>query len=335
MRYWLDVFSEETWAEFEAAGSSTSGFPAKQWSKVKDLKAGDVFIGYILGKKVFHAVMKITGEPRQDMSPIWKNETYPSRIPVSVDIALQPSDGVPIESLKEKLSWFRDLKHPSAWTYRLFQSPYNISPEDANVIIAAISNVVNQPKPPRAIKEDNSIENSEKPTHDKIQWLLLSLGNEMGLDLWVARNDRVKSFNGSMFSSLPRLQQTLPVQFDSRSQKIIELIDVLWLRGNSIIAAFEIEHTTSIYSGLLRMSDLMTLQPNININLFIVAPDDRREKVKSEIKRPTFANARLPRVCRYIAYSRLTNRIDQAKAGGFLRYLNPSFLDEIAEDMTK
>ena len=172
-------------------------------------------------------------------------------------------------------------------------------------------------------------------SHDQIQWLLLLLGNEMGLDICVASNDRNKSFQGNVFSSLPRLQQTLPVQFDSRSQRIIEFIDVLWLRGNSIIAAFEIEHTTSIYSGLLRMSDLMTLQPNININLFIVAPEDRREKVISEIKRPTFPNARLPRVCRYIAYSRLTNRIDQANAGGFLRYLNPSFLDEIAEDMTK
>ena len=170
-------------------------------------------------------------------------------------------------------------------------------------------------------------------THEEIQWLLLSLGNEMGLDLWVARNDRQKSFQDNVFSSLPKLQQTLPIQFDSKSQRIIELIDVLWLQGNSITAAFEIEHTTAIYSGLLRMSDLMTLQPNININLFIVAPDDRREKVKSEIKRPTFAKARLPRVCRYIAYSRLMNRIEQAKTGGFLRYLNPSFLDEIAEDI--
>ncbi|MCY4020843.1 MAG: EVE domain-containing protein [Chloroflexi bacterium] len=326
MRYWLDVFSEETWSEFEAAGSNTSGFPGKQWSKVKDIKIGDVLIGYTLGKKVFHAVMNVTGEPRQDTSLIWKSGTYPSRIPVSIDIDLQTSDGVPIESLKERLSWFRDLKHPSAWTYRLFQSPYEVSPDDAKVIIEAIH---------IAAKKGCGVEKGAEPTHDGIQWLLLSLGNEMGLDLWVASNDRNKSFQGNVFSSLPRLQQTLPVQFDFKSQRIIEFIDVLWLRGNSIIAAFEIEHTTSIYSGLLRMSDLMTLQPNININLFVVAPDDRREKVRSEIKRPTFDNARLPRVCRYIAYSKLTNRIDQAKTGGFLRYLNPSFLDEIAEDLTE
>ena len=104
----------------------------------------------------------------------------------------------------------------------------------------------------------------------------------MGLDIWVASNDRNKSFEGNAFSGIPRLRSNLPVQFDNRAQRIIELIDVLWLKGNSIIAAFEIEHTTSIYSGLLRMADLMTLQPNININLYIVAPDERKRQ--SEVR---------------------------------------------------
>ena len=172
-------------------------------------------------------------------------------------------------------------------------------------------------------------------SHDEIQWLLLSLGNEMKLDLWVASNDRNKSFKDNVFSELPRLRSQLPVQFDQKTQRIIELIDVLWLRGNSIIAAFEIEHTTSIYSGLLRMSDLLAQQPNINIDLFIVAPDDRRDKVKSEINRPTFSKLGLPKRCRYIAYSRLTQKIEQATRGGFLRHLSPSILDELAEDMRK
>lgn len=170
-------------------------------------------------------------------------------------------------------------------------------------------------------------------THDEIQWLLLLLGNEMKLDLWVATNDRGKSFQGNKFSDLRRLRQNLPVQFGQRTQRIIELIDVLWLQGNSIVAAFEIEHTTSIYSGLLRMSDLIALQPNLNIDLYIVAPDDRRDKVKSEINRPSFENAGLPRHCRYIAYSKLTTKFDQAKKGGFLHHLSPTFLNEISERM--
>jgi hypothetical protein len=73
------------------------------------------------------------------------------------------------------------------------------------------------------------------------------------------------------------------------AQRTIELIDVLWFKGNSILAAFEVECTTSIYSGLLRMSDLLSLQPHLDIKLYLAAPDERHDKVKQEIQRPTFS----------------------------------------------
>jgi hypothetical protein len=83
----------------------------------------------------------------------------------------------------------------------------------------------------------------------------------------------------------------LPLQFDEATNRTIELIHVLWLKGNAIIAAFEIESTTSIYSGLLRIADLVAMQPNLSIPLYLVAPEDRREKVVWEINRPTFARS--------------------------------------------
>ena len=61
---------------------------------------------------------------------------------------------------------------------------------------------------------------------------------------------------------------------------------MLWLAENRIEAAFEIESTTSIFSGLLRMADLLAMQPNIEIPLFIVAPDKRRKAVLRAIRRP-------------------------------------------------
>ena len=69
-------------------------------------------------------------------------------------------------------------------------------------------------------------------------------------------------------------------QFNEATNRTIELIDVLWLRGNTIVAAFEVDATTSVYSGLLRMSDLLALQPNLDVNTFLVAPDERRDKVE-------------------------------------------------------
>jgi hypothetical protein len=97
----------------------------------------------------------------------------------------------------------------------------------------------------------------------------------------------------------------LPTQFNEATNRTIELIDVLWLKGNSIVAAFEVECTTAIYSGLLRMSDLLALQPNLEINLFLVAPDERQDKVEQEILRPTFALREKPlaKVCGFIGFT--------------------------------
>ena len=77
---------------------------------------------------------------------------------------------------------------------------------------------------------------------------MLKLGNDMGLDVWAARNDRGRDYNGQRFDSLPRMRSDLPLQFDDVTNKTIELIDVLWLNKNAIVSAFEIESTTSIYS---------------------------------------------------------------------------------------
>ena len=167
--------------------------------------------------------------------------------------------------------------------------------------------------------------------HTEMQWLLLKLGNDMGFDVWVARNDRGKEFNGNRFDELPGIKNELPLQFDEATNKTIELIDVLWLKGNAITAAFEIESTTSIYSGLLRMSDLISMQPNLNIPLYIVAPDDRRYKVFKEVNRPTFSRLSppLPEICRYIPFSTLKKRISEL--GSVISYLKPEFLEEISE----
>lgn len=136
---------------------------------------------------------------------------------------------------------------------------------------------------------------------------------------------------GSRFDSFPRVRTSLPLQFDDATNRTIELIDVLWLKGNAIVAAFEIESTTSIYSGLLRMSDLLAMQPNLNIPLFLVAPDERPQKVIAEVNRPVFARLEPPlsEVCRFISFSELFKKLQEV--GGYVRFLRPEFLEELSE----
>lgn len=183
-------------------------------------------------------------------------------------------------------------------------------------------------------KEPLEIESAENTTgHDEIQWILLNIGSEMGLDVYVARNDRSKEYKGIRFDEIPGMQEEIPRQFDDKTNKIVGLIDVLWLKGKAILAAFEIESTTSVYSGLLRMSDLISMQPNLNIPIYIVAPDNRKEKVLSEINRPVFSNLSPPlnEICKFIPFSCLKKQFMENFP--MLRYLRPKFLENISENL--
>jgi len=148
------------------------------------------------------------------------------------------------------------------------------------------------------------IEEKEVRESVKIQALLALIGEKMGFKIWLPRNDR----NLVLQEWKPEgdvLLNTLPLNYDLVTIKTIEQIDVLWLRRRSIVRAFEIEHTTSIYSGILRMADLLALQPNMDIKLHIVAPEERKEKVFSEIQRPVFSlleKGALSQYCTYLSY---------------------------------
>jgi hypothetical protein len=169
--------------------------------------------------------------------------------------------------------------------------------------------------------------------HTEIQYQLMTLGAEMGFDIWVARNDRSRTWNGKVLGELPQVIDELPTQFNEATNRTIELIDVLWLKGNSIASAFEVECTTSVYSGLLRMSDLLALQPNIDMKLFLVAPDERREKVKQEILRPTFSLREKPlaEICGFIGFGKLTEKLEGIRKLGLASSLKEDFLLKTAE----
>lgn len=124
--------------------------------------------------------------------------------------------------------------------------------------------------------------------------------------------------------------ERLPLNYDGTTLWTIEQIDVLWMKGRSIRRAFEVEHTTSVYSGILRMADLLALQPNMDIRLRIVAPDARREKVFQEPRRPLFSlldRGPLSESCTYVAY----DSIRELSKLPHLAHLSASVLETYAE----
>jgi len=356
-KYWLDLFTGKTWEEFLKNGATVSGFRERRRSLAKKISPGDYLICYLTGITRFVGVLEVESECYDDTETrIWEDEVFPVRFKVKLLYQLNAKTAVPIHNLKDQLSFFKGIK-PGKWQGFFRGSPAEFKEQDALIIMDAIRDAVKNPvereysersywRRPRAyestvgtvtIPEEETEEvdiikpQAEKVTHEEMQWLLLKLGSDLGLDVWVARNDRNKEYNGVSFQTLPRLRKELPTQFDEATNRTIELIDVLWLQKDAIVAAFEVEHTSAIYSGLLRMSDLISMQPNIRINLYIVAPDERREKVIAEVNRPTFArlNPPLPKICKFIPYSELKKEMETI--GYRVSYMKPQFIDGISE----
>jgi hypothetical protein len=164
----------------------------------------------------------------------------------------------------------------------------------------------------------------------KVQALLAEIGARMGMDIWVPRGDRgnvIAQWQGDH----PPILERLPLNYDETTLKTIEQIDVLWLKGRAIKRAFEVEHSTSVYSGILRMADLLALQPNMDIRLHIVAPISRRDKVFQEIRRPVFSlldRGPLAESCTYLSY----DSVQELAAQQHLSYLSDSVLEEYEEE---
>lgn len=356
--YWLDLFTGTTWQEFLDSGAAISGFREHRWNSVQKMKRGDYLLCYLTGVMRFIGVLEVTSEAfKSSKPPIWKDEDFPSRVKVKPVVTLTPETGVPVYELRDRLTIFRNLKNPIAWTGYFRGSPYKWKLADGEEVVRAVLaarenpilrpvdpvKLARRPKALRAKMGSVTVPETEEPTeradaaareptaHEEIQLLLLELGAGMGFDLWVARNDRSRQVGVKRFTDVPKLRDKLPVKFDEATNRTIELIDVLWLEGNAILAAFEIESTTSVYSGLLRMADLLSMQPNLNIPLYLVAPDDRRDKVIAEVNRPTFSRLRPPlaEVCRYIPFSALRDRLAELKS--VVKYLKPDFLEELSE----
>lgn len=144
---------------------------------------------------------------------------------------------------------------------------------------------------------------AEAPTeHDEMQWRLIRLGQLAKCNVWIPRNDQGKAYQGHSFRDhvLNDFSESVDVP------PTVKNIDVVWKFGPySIKGAFEIEHSTSVYSGILRLSDLRAMSPNSVYPLVIVADRKRRDKIFRELKRPTFSGPclRLNEVIGFLDYA--------------------------------
>ncbi len=167
-------------------------------------------------------------------------------------------------------------------------------------------------------------------THTEVQGWLRDLGLSLGFDVWIASNDRSRSYGGGCLADgcLTELPAGL---VHGTAAGAIRLIDVLWLEsGGSVTAAFEVEHSTSIYSGIVRMLDLALSGETGAVHaMYLVAPDAREEEVRAQLRRPAFSRVADLHV-RYLPYGELDRHREAIARFG--RGLHP--IAQLARDLS-
>jgi type II restriction enzyme len=143
-------------------------------------------------------------------------------------------------------------------------------------------------------------------THTDVQGWLRDLGRALGFSVWIAANDKSRPYGDGRLGD--GCVQHLPASLtNTPGSAAVRLIDVIWLdaeRGTAV-AAFEVEHTTSIYSGIVRLLDLAygnTMQACEGF--FLVAPDERENDVRQQLNRPAFSRIESLGI-RYLPYREL------------------------------
>jgi len=152
-------------------------------------------------------------------------------------------------------------------------------------------------------------EKEDENLHTEMQYHLLKIGNALGFDVITASNDKSKSYNGNNFSFLC-LTKFPEMKADHDTLSTIKLIDVLWYQKgtNNVIAAFEVEKSTSIYSGILRLTDLSYSIADGDEIFYLVVPDKREKDVCMQLCRPAIKGIKTK--INYILFSDLRNNCD-------------------------
>jgi len=359
MRYFIDLSSPETYDSFCKSDRSITGFKSRHENIAKTIHKGDAFVCYVTKISRFVGILEVQDDYFIDDTPRFfeSDDPFIVRFKVKPIVWLPLEKAIPIyeEELWNSLSFTGEGR---AWTSMVRGSMREMLKADGDLILNILTKInstdikyllseddlkkikghkirTQSSKEVRVTIPENDevhLEDDQEKIRDsiRIQALLARIGERMKMRIWIPKSDRNRVLEVWQPKDKETLLEVLPLNYDDTTLKTIENIDVLWVKRRSIVRAFEVEHTTSIYSGILRMADLMALQPNLDIKAHIIAPEDRKEKVLQEISRPVFTlleKGPLNESCTFISYDSI---IELAKDRR-LEYMNESVINSIEE----
>ena len=118
-------------------------------------------------------------------------------------------------------------------------------------------------------------------THEAAEAVLLKLGNLLDYDTYTP--DASKTFNGEKLGDIATLEE-LPDFTNAKIMESAQNIDVVWMKDEWPEFFFEVEHTTGVTSGLLRIYQA----EKVNAKFFIVGPQEVLKKYEREVEKAPF-----------------------------------------------
>jgi hypothetical protein len=142
-------------------------------------------------------------------------------------------------------------------------------------------------------------------THSQVQTLLAGIGHSKRYEVYVPESDAGK-LDWTLTTRFA-LRGSIPSGFE-QVRGVLSEIDVIWIArgGEAIEGLFEVEHTTTVYSGLLRFNDIHLTDPKVS-RFSIVSNDRRRGLFARQLFRPTFRKSGLAELTSFLEYSNVVD----------------------------
>jgi hypothetical protein len=138
-------------------------------------------------------------------------------------------------------------------------------------------------------------------SHAQVQSILAAIGSQKNCDVWLPQIDRSRL--DCTFAPHVNWCVELAPCF-SAIANIMSEVDVIWMERGSgrPRAMFEVEHSTPIYSGLLRFNDILISSRHITPTYAVVSNESRRSLFTRQVQRPTFVASGLSELCIFMRY---------------------------------
>ncbi len=129
-----------------------------------------------------------------------------------------------------------------------------------------------------------------KRTHTRMIAILADIGKAKSYGIWIGRREQRDSISEGFPNRQGELRQYLTRDSldgieNARNFNDVEFVDILWLKGKKIVAAFEIETTTAMTEALKRGSNI-----DPKVLKYMIIPQDREEQLQRKLKSPLFAD---------------------------------------------